>query len=104
MGCYPSFLTGLPHNTSDLDVYGCVISYNDAVVEYNKLLNDTLENMRNMLPDANIIYVDTHSVKLDLFQHPKNHELIEMDVLQGLSTEQKHAAVMAAALIILTLG
>ncbi|WOL02146.1 GDSL esterase/lipase [Canna indica] len=76
IGCYPSFLTELPHNTSDLDVYGCMISYNDAVVEYNKLLNDTLENMRNMLPDAHIIYVDTHSVKLDLFRHPKNHGLV----------------------------
>lgn len=113
IGCYPSFLTELPHNSSDLDIYGCMISYNAAVVEYNSLLNETLQTMRNMLTGASIIYVDTHSVKLELFRRPRNHGqiflVIELHVhglivlaqfvnFQGFCMEPKLAAGMAAAL------
>lgn len=73
IGCYPAFLVELPHGSSDLDMYGCMISYNNAVVEYNKLLKDTLAQTRASLPNANLIYVDTHSVLLELFRHPKYH-------------------------------
>ncbi|XP_020593170.1 GDSL esterase/lipase At4g01130-like [Phalaenopsis equestris] len=75
IGCFPAFLTELPHNKSDLDEYGCMISYNKAVVDYNKLLKESLEQIRSQLPNASVIYVDTHSVKLELFQHPKKHGL-----------------------------
>ncbi|XP_073000282.1 GDSL esterase/lipase At4g01130 [Typha latifolia] len=75
VGCYPSFLTELSPSASDLDVYGCMISINNAVVDYNNMLNVALHQTREMLPDASIIYVDTHSVKLGLFQHPKDHGL-----------------------------
>ncbi|KAF8032495.1 hypothetical protein BT93_D1415 [Corymbia citriodora subsp. variegata] len=75
IGCYPAFLVELPHKSSDLDKYGCMISYNNAVVEYNKLLKDTLAQTRASLANANLIYVDTHSVLLELFQHPKCHGL-----------------------------
>jgi len=47
-----------------------MISYNNAVVDYNNMLKEAIEQTRADLPDAYVIYVDTHSVLLDLFQHP----------------------------------
>lgn len=73
IGCYPAFITELPHNASDIDSCGCMISYNNAVVDYNKLLKDTLGQIRDELSNASVIYVDTYSVKLDLYRHPKDH-------------------------------
>ncbi|KAM0944474.1 putative alpha-L-fucosidase [Dioscorea sansibarensis] len=73
IGCFPAFLTELPHNISDLDMYGCMMSYNNAVQDYNNMLKDTLSQTRDQLPDATLVYVDTHSVKLKLFQHPRDH-------------------------------
>nr|GMD61917.1 GDSL esterase/lipase At4g01130-like [Ipomoea batatas] len=75
IGCYPAFLVELPHNTSDIDQFGCMKSYNNAVVDYNNMLKDALRQTRQDLKDANVIYVDTHSILLELFQHPKSHGL-----------------------------
>ncbi|GLT59025.1 hypothetical protein SLA2020_318740 [Shorea laevis] len=75
VGCYPSFLAELPRSSSDLDAFGCMVSYNNAVVEYNNMLNETLIQTREALPNASLIYVDTHSVLLDLFRHPTSHGL-----------------------------
>ncbi|CAL5339934.1 unnamed protein product [Camellia sinensis] len=65
----------LPHNSFDLDAFGCVISYNNAVVDYNNMLKEALNQTRQAIPDASLIYVDTHVVLLELFQHPTSHEL-----------------------------
>ncbi|CAL5400916.1 unnamed protein product [Camellia sinensis] len=75
VGCYPLFLAELPHNSFDLDAFGCVISYNNAVVDYNNMLKEALNQTRQAIPDASLIYVDTHAVLLELFQHPTSHEL-----------------------------
>lgn len=76
IGCYPSFLVELPHNSSDIDEYGCLISYNNAVVDYNNMLKEALRQTRQELPDASVIYVDTHAVLLELFRHPSSHGLL----------------------------
>lgn len=73
VGCYPALLVQLPHNSSDIDQFGCLISYNNAVVDYNNLLKETLTQTRTSLPNASLIYVDTHSVILELFRHPASH-------------------------------
>uniref|UniRef100_A0A7N0UFU2 Uncharacterized protein n=1 Tax=Kalanchoe fedtschenkoi TaxID=63787 RepID=A0A7N0UFU2_KALFE len=75
VGCYPSFLAQLPRNTTHLDVYGCIKSYNDAVVKYNQMLKDKLAQTRKDLPHASVILVDVYSVMLELFRHPKKHGL-----------------------------
>ncbi|KAK1281531.1 GDSL esterase/lipase [Acorus calamus] len=76
IGCYPSFLTELPHSDSELDEHGCMTTYNNAVKFYNNdLLKGMLRQTREALRDATIVYVDTHSVKLELFSHPKEHGL-----------------------------
>lgn len=76
IGCFPAFLTELPHDNSDLDEYGCMISYNKAITDYNIMLKENLNLTRQLLPDAHVIYVDTHSVKLELFRHPRHHGML----------------------------
>ncbi|OMP08571.1 Lipase, GDSL [Corchorus olitorius] len=75
VGCYPALLVNLAHNTSDLDKFGCLISYNKAVVDYNNMLKEALTQTRRDLANASVIYVDTHAVLLELFQHPTSHGL-----------------------------
>jgi len=70
VGCYPGYLVELPHTSSDLDEHGCIISYNNAVDDYNKLLKETLIQTRKSLSDASLIYVDTNSALMELFRHP----------------------------------
>ncbi|KAL6126268.1 hypothetical protein ACLB2K_074319 [Fragaria x ananassa] len=73
VGCYPSFLEGLP--LSELDAFGCSISYNNAVQDYNNMLRETLAQTRASLQSASLIYVDSSSALLELFRHPTNHGL-----------------------------
>ncbi|XP_039063355.1 GDSL esterase/lipase At4g01130-like [Hibiscus syriacus] len=75
VGCYPALLVQLPHETSDLDGFGCLISYNKAVADYNSMLKEALSRTRRDLPDASLINVDTHAVLLQLFQDPTSHGL-----------------------------
>lgn len=81
IGCYPAFLVELPHQSSDLDSFGCMISYNNAVVEYNKKLKETLAQTRAALSDTSVIYVDIYSILLELFQHPTNHGIVSVQAL-----------------------
>ncbi|KAJ4823116.1 hypothetical protein Tsubulata_046603 [Turnera subulata] len=75
VGCYPAFLVELPHNRTDIDAFGCLISYNRAVMDYNKMLKQTLSRTRKALPNAYLIYVDIHSILLQLFRDPTSHGL-----------------------------
>ncbi|GER26472.1 GDSL esterase/lipase [Striga asiatica] len=75
IGCYAAVLTQVSHESSDIDSFGCMMSFNNVVREYNSVLNKTLHSTRHELPDANIIYVDTHSVILELYQRPTSHGL-----------------------------
>lgn len=71
VGCYPAFLSN--HGVSDLDKHGCVVSYNDAVEQYNVLLKEALRRIQGLLAGATVVYADTHAVKLELFRHPTDH-------------------------------
>ena len=73
VGCYPALLVELPHKSSDIDQYGCLISYNKAVKDYNAMLKKQLQRARRALPNASLVYFDTHSVLLQLFRHPNSH-------------------------------
>ena len=81
VGCYPGFLVELPHDASDIDEYGCMISYNNAVNDYNKLLKETLRQTRENLLGASLIYVDTHTALLELFRHPTSHGTISLIII-----------------------
>lgn len=73
IGCYPAFLAQLPHESNDLDSYGCMSSYNNAVNEYNSQLKGAIQQAQKELYDAKVVYVDTSSAVLDLFQNPSSH-------------------------------
>ncbi|RDY06653.1 GDSL esterase/lipase [Mucuna pruriens] len=75
VGCYPGYLVELPHATSDFDQFGCMVSCNNAVNDYNKLLKEKLTQTRESLVGASLIYVDTHSALLELFHHPTYYGL-----------------------------
>ncbi|KAJ6320264.1 hypothetical protein OIU78_015615 [Salix suchowensis] len=75
IGCYPALLVELHHSTSDIDASGCLISYNNAVVDYNNMLKKALSQTRMALPEASLIYVDIHAILLELFRHPSSHGL-----------------------------
>ncbi|CAL5051191.1 unnamed protein product [Urochloa decumbens] len=75
IGCYPSFLTQLPHTSNDLDEFGCMKTYNSGVTYYNELLNTSLAEVRKKLQGASVVYVDKHTVTLELFRHPDAHGL-----------------------------
>ncbi|CAM0912880.1 unnamed protein product [Alopecurus aequalis] len=75
IGCYLAFLVELPHNSDDPDEYGCMTSYNSAVVYYNELLNNSLAEDRKTMQGASIMYVDKHSIMLELFRHLEAHGL-----------------------------
>lgn len=84
VGCYPALLVELPHNSSDLDEYGCLISYNKAVADYNAMLKKQLKRARKVVPNASLVYLDTHSVLLQLFQHPYSHGMSITSLLASL--------------------
>ncbi|KAK6142723.1 hypothetical protein DH2020_023071 [Rehmannia glutinosa] len=73
IGCYAAVLTQVSHDSSDIDPSGCMMSFNNAVREYNSVLKETLQQTRQELHHANVIYVDTHSVLLELYQNPTSH-------------------------------
>ncbi|KAK7258553.1 hypothetical protein RIF29_24133 [Crotalaria pallida] len=73
IGCYPGYMVEIYHESSDVDEFGCVVSHNNVVYEYNKLLQETLTQTRGSLKGASLIYVDTHSTLLKLFQYPTTY-------------------------------
>ncbi|KAM5583310.1 GDSL esterase/lipase [Rosa sericea] len=74
-GCDPIIRVIVNQASSYLDSAGCYFPLNDAVSEYNKLLRESLWEIRGDNPEASIIYVDTFSVKLDLFKNPTHYGL-----------------------------
>ncbi|CAN0884631.1 GDSL esterase/lipase At4g01130, partial [Linum grandiflorum] len=73
VGCYPAFAVNT--NSDDIDEFGCVISYNKAAMDYNAMLKQSIVEARARIPNASLVYVDTHSVLLDLSRHPTSHGL-----------------------------
>ncbi|KAH7288976.1 hypothetical protein KP509_31G052200 [Ceratopteris richardii] len=61
-GCLPFVLSKYPHTMADLDDTGCAEPYNRVVQTYNNLLRSQLAALRDELPMATIVYVDTYSI------------------------------------------
>ena len=40
------------------------------------MLKEALNQTRQAIPDASLIYVDTHAILLELFQHPTSHGMV----------------------------
>ncbi|XP_077218084.1 GDSL esterase/lipase LIP-4-like [Tasmannia lanceolata] len=66
LGCLPQKLSLFKKANGDLDVCGCIKSFNDAAKAFNVGLHDLCEEMRSELKDATIVYVDIYAIKYDL--------------------------------------
>ncbi|KAK6918270.1 GDSL lipase/esterase, partial [Dillenia turbinata] len=75
LGCSPSILLWLPENSTDLDSFGCSVTYNKKTEEFNKIMKEAITQTRQSLPKAHIIHVDIYSALLELFRHPTEHGL-----------------------------
>ncbi|CAL1392952.1 unnamed protein product [Linum trigynum] len=53
-------------NESDIDPLGCLASRNRAAVAFNAQLHQLCSSNTQLLPGANLTYVDVHAIKLDL--------------------------------------
>nr|XP_010912877.1 GDSL esterase/lipase At3g26430 [Elaeis guineensis] len=63
LGCLPYVLVQLPLEASELDSAGCAIRYNKLAQKFNRLLNDTVTQLRKDLSLAAFTLVDIYSVK-----------------------------------------
>ncbi|KAJ6710368.1 GDSL ESTERASE/LIPASE [Salix koriyanagi] len=54
IGYYLAFLFELPHKSSDVDAFGCLISYNKAVMDCNNMLKTAPSQTRMAFPKASL--------------------------------------------------
>ncbi|KAI7727337.1 hypothetical protein M8C21_027609 [Ambrosia artemisiifolia] len=62
-GCLPYVLDRQLVTAGQVDKYGCVGPYNELAQFFNHELKETVNQLREDLPKATIIYVDVYSVK-----------------------------------------
>ncbi|KAL9228881.1 hypothetical protein vseg_004412 [Gypsophila vaccaria] len=73
LGCQPKELTLHPHDSSDLDRFGCLALHNKVAKTFNQGLRTLCEDLRSVYKDAVIIYVDVYSIKYSLSAHPQKY-------------------------------
>ncbi|KAE8679581.1 GDSL esterase/lipase [Hibiscus syriacus] len=73
LGCAPKELALHPHTKADLDRIGCFRVHNDLAKAFNRGLSDICKEMRTVLKDATIVYVDVYSIKYKLFSKFKKY-------------------------------
>lgn len=56
----------LPITAGQVDKYGCAGPFNEVAEYFNGKLKETVQKMRQELPEAAITYVDVYSVKYTL--------------------------------------
>ncbi|KAL8499766.1 hypothetical protein ACS0TY_019657 [Phlomoides rotata] len=64
LGCYPALLVK-SRNSSDIDTSECLIPCNNAV--------DALDQVRQELPEGDLIHVDTHAILRGIFDNPTSY-------------------------------
>ncbi|KAK8482872.1 hypothetical protein V6N13_140269 [Hibiscus sabdariffa] len=73
LGCAPKELALHPHTKADLDRIGCFRVHNDLAKAFNQGLRDICKEMRTVLKDATVVYVDVYSIKYRLFSKYKKY-------------------------------
>ncbi|XVF64813.1 hypothetical protein PTKIN_Ptkin09bG0196700 [Pterospermum kingtungense] len=67
IGCLPIYLTVFQSNDSNAyDEHHCLKDLNNLSIHYNNLLKQAIEELRNELPKANIVYGDYYNAYMKL--------------------------------------
>ncbi|KAL2535212.1 GDSL esterase/lipase [Forsythia ovata] len=67
LGCLPERLATTPRYGGDADQYGCLKEMNEGARVFNDKLHLLCDQLRYKMKNASIVYVDTYSIKYDLF-------------------------------------
>lgn len=70
IGCAPHVMLHRSRN-SGLDRRNCVVDVNDLMEGYNAILETRLQNLRNELPNAQILFCDVYKGILEIISNPK---------------------------------
>ncbi|PON71229.1 Lipase [Trema orientale] len=72
LGCLPAAITlfGLGSNQ-------CIEKFNNDAISFNRRLNRTSENLRNRLPNLNLVVLDVYQPLYDLITNPVEHGFSE---------------------------
>lgn len=74
IGCLPAQITLHGSNGSQ----DCIKEYNDVAINFNSLLQVTLNDMKKSMHGARVIYVDIFSYLYDVFQNPKAYGIVPL--------------------------
>jgi len=80
LGCLPSILVKAKLTAEQFDSVGCGIPYNELAQKFNKMLNETIVQLRRDLPVAAFTYVDVYSVKYLLISQADKYGKILADL------------------------
>ncbi|KAL3683338.1 hypothetical protein R1sor_001360 [Riccia sorocarpa] len=65
-GCQPWLLTRIQHTADDLDWKGCLVTYNNVVQNFNRMLRNEVAHWRMTHEGLNIYYFSQYDVKTGL--------------------------------------
>ncbi|XP_068664933.1 GDSL esterase/lipase At5g14450-like [Aristolochia californica] len=77
VGCLPNSVIYYPNKPNNLDQFGCVNPQNEAAKEFNRELKDTVNKLRENLPDAAFTYVDVYTAKYALISDAQKQGFVE---------------------------
>ncbi|XP_071690969.1 GDSL esterase/lipase At3g26430-like [Rutidosis leptorrhynchoides] len=72
-GCLPYVMDRQPITAGQVDKYGCVGPFNELAQYFNSRLKETVNQLREELPEAAFTYVDVYSVKYELITQATRH-------------------------------
>nr|XP_043610694.1 alpha-L-fucosidase 3-like [Erigeron canadensis] len=75
-GCLPYVMARQLVTAGEIDRYGCVGLFNELAQFFNHQLKEIVNQLRDELPKAAIIYVDVYSVKYELITKAKRHGFV----------------------------
>ncbi|KAM0940155.1 putative alpha-L-fucosidase [Dioscorea sansibarensis] len=73
LGCLAYAILRRPSSSPELDSVGCAVIFNKLAQKFNKMLNETVAQLRKDLPSATFVYVDVYSAKYILFSNAEKY-------------------------------
>ncbi|KAL8529906.1 hypothetical protein ACS0TY_002895 [Phlomoides rotata] len=74
LGCLPEKLGTTTANSSELlDQYGCIYALNQGANAFNSNLNLACQELRTLMTNATIVYVDVYSIKYNLIANSSSY-------------------------------